>query len=136
MWQGKRPERIGQPTWLWKSEDMETGTNDPTILQPGNGKSTFYRDKCHFAKLLILLSLLFSEKLHPLFATFKLPSLAIPCRKRPQQPRPQQCLPWTLQLASAETICLFIMVMVSQREREREIISICKYRYIHTYINR
>ena len=31
--------RIGQPTGLWK-EEMETGTNDPTILQAGNGRST------------------------------------------------------------------------------------------------
>ena len=148
MWQGKRPERIGQPTWLWKSEEMETGTNDPTILQPGNGKSTLYRDKCHFAKLFSFDSIeppIFWETVpsfrSQLLSYHPLPSLAASmCRKRPRRPRrprPQlQCLPWTLQLASgvaeerwgriaqkirndlSPKLKISIMVVVSQRERE------------------
>ena len=127
---------------------METGTNDPTILQPGNGKSTLYRDKCHFAKLFSFDSIeppIFWETVpsfrSQLLSYHPLPSLAASmCRKRPRRPRrprPQlQCLPWTLQLASgvaeerwgriaqkirndlSPKLKISIMVVVSQRERE------------------
>ena len=106
--------RIGQPTGLWK-EEMETGTNDPTILQAGNGRST---TEISVTQALDSLDSLDS----PIgFSTCSQFAVAIPRhpllsltasmskRRGPRPPRPQ-CLPSTLQLALGE---------LAQRQRHR-----------------
>ena len=70
--------RIGQPTGLWK-EEMETGTNDPTILQAGNGRSTTEISVTQALDSLDSLDSPIGFSTCSQFANFQLPSLVIPC---------------------------------------------------------